>query len=99
MKYRSVGRSGLKVSQVALGSWMTDLRGSEAARVAEETIRLAYDKGVNFFDCADAYSGGEAEKFLGRCLKGIRRSSLVLSSKVFFPMGPDVNERGLSRKH
>lgn len=99
MKYRSVGRSGLKVSQVALGSWMTDLRGSEAARVAEDTIRLAYDKGVNFFDCADAYSGGEAEKFLGRCLKGIRRSSLVLSSKVFFPMGPDVNERGLSRKH
>ena len=48
MKYRSVGRSGLKVSQVALGSWMTDLRGSEAARVAEETIRLAYDRGVNF---------------------------------------------------
>ena len=75
MKYRSVGRSGLKVSQVALGSWMTDLRGSEAARVAEETIRLAYDRGVNFFDCADAYSGGEAEKFLGRCLKGIRRST------------------------
>ncbi len=99
MKYRSVGASGLKVSQVALGSWMTDLKGSAAADVARDTIRLAYDRGVNFFDCADAYSGGEAEKFLGRCLKDYRRSSLVLSSKVFFPMGPDVNERGLSRKH
>ena len=99
MKYRNVGASGLKVSQVALGSWMTDLKGSEAAQVAQDTVRLAYDKGVNFFDCADAYSGGEAEKFLGRCLKDYRRSSLVISSKVFFPVGPDVNERGLSRKH
>ena len=99
MKYRNVGASGLKVSQVALGSWMTDLKGSEAAQVAQDTVRLAYAKGVNFFDCADAYSGGEAEKFLGRCLKDYRRSSLVISSKVFFPVGPDVNERGLSRKH
>lgn len=99
MKYRSVGRSGLKVSQVALGSWMTDLRGSQAAQVARDTIRLAYENGVNFFDCADAYSGGEAERFLGECLKDYKRSTLVLSSKVFFPMGKDVNARGLSRKH
>lgn len=99
MKYRNVGKSGLKVSEIAVGSWMTDLRGSEKAAVAEETIRKAYEAGVNFFDCADAYSGGEAERFLGRILKDYRRSSYVVSSKVFFPTGPDVNEVGLSRKH
>ncbi len=99
MKYRSVGKAGLKVSEIAVGSWMTDLAGSEKVAVAEETIRRAYDSGVNFFDCADAYSGGEAEKFLGRILKDYRRSSYVVSSKVFFPTGRDVNEWGLSRKH
>lgn len=78
---------------------MTDLQGSEKAAVAEETIRKAYDAGVNFFDCADAYSGGEAEKFLGRVLKDYSRSSYVVSSKVFFPTGRGANEWGLSRKH
>lgn len=99
MKYRNVGKSGLKVSEIAVGSWMTDLNGSEKAEIAERTIREAYDKGVNFFDCADAYSGGEAEKFLGRILKDYPRSSYVVSSKVFFPTGRGVNEWGLSRKH
>ena len=99
MEYRSMGKSGLKVSEIAVGSWMTDLTGSEKAEIAEETIRLAYDKGVNFFDCADGYSGGEAERFLGRVLKDYRRSSYVVSSKVFFPTGPSVTEAGLSRKH
>ena len=87
------------VSEIAMGSWMTDLQGSEKAALAEETIRKAYDAGVNFFDCADAYSGGEAEKFLGRVLKDYSRSSYVVSSKVFFPTGRGVNEWGLSRKH
>lgn len=99
MKYRSVGKSGLKVSEIAVGSWMTDLAGSDKAAIAERTIREAYDKGVNFFDCADAYSGGEAERFLGRILKDYPRSSYVVSSKVFFPTGRGVNEWGLSRKH
>ena len=99
MKYRRVGNSGLKVSSVAIGSWMTDLKGSQEVETAKETIRLAYEHGINFFDCADAYSGGEAEKFLGRCLKEYPRSRLVISSKVFFPTGEGVNERGLSRKH
>ena len=99
MEYRSVGRSGLKVSEIAVGSWMTELAGSEKMRTAEETIRLAYDKGVNFFDCADAYSGGEAERFLGKVLKDYPRSSYVVSSKVFFPTGRGANEWGLSRKH
>ena len=99
MEYRSIGRSGLKVSKIALGSWMTDLSGGKAVDVAKETVRLAYENGVNFFDCADGYSGGEAERFLGSCLKDYPRSKLVISSKVFFPRGDGVNERGLSRKH
>ena len=99
MKYRNVGKSGLKVSEIAVGSWMTDLAGIEKTKTAEETIRIAVDNGVNFFDCADAYSGGEAEKFLGRVLKDYPRSSYVVSSKVFFPTGSGANEWGLSRKH
>ncbi|MBR1404702.1 MAG: aldo/keto reductase family protein [Treponema sp.] len=99
MKYRNVGKSGLKVSEISVGSWMTALQGQEAQKTAEEVIRRAYERGVNFFDCADAYSGGEAEKFLGRVLKDYPRSSYVISSKAFFPTGAGVNERGLSRKH
>jgi aryl-alcohol dehydrogenase-like predicted oxidoreductase len=99
MEYRNVGKSGLKVSEIAVGSWMTDLQGSEKAEIAAATIRQAYENGVNFFDCADAYSGGEAEKFLGRVLKEYPRSTYVVSSKVFFPTGRSVNEWGLSRKH
>ena len=99
MKYRNVGKSGLKVSEIAVGSWMTALNGSKEQETAKEVIKLAFDKGINFFDCADAYSGGEAEKFLGEVLKDYPRSSYVVSSKVFFPTGPGANERGLSRKH
>lgn len=65
MKYRNVGNSGLKVSEIALGSWMTDLNGNSKAKIAADTLRLAYENGINFFDCADAYSGGMAERFLG----------------------------------
>ena len=99
MQYRNLGKWGLKVSEIALGSWMTDLGGAGAAEVARQCIRAAYDAGVNFFDCADAYSGGEAEKFLGTALRDYRRSSYVGSSKVFFPMGRGANDWGLSRKH
>lgn len=99
MKYRSVGKSGLKISEVALGSWVTDLKGTAAEDVAKETVKLAYDSGVNFFDCADAYSGGAAERFLGKTLKQYPRKELVISSKVYFPTGEGVNDRGLSRKH
>ena len=99
MQYRNLGKWGLKVSEIALGSWMTDLSGSAASDTARQTIRAAYDAGVNFFDCADAYSGGEAEKFLGKALREYPRSSYVVSSKVFFPMGPGADDWGLSRKH
>ncbi len=99
MKYRKLGKWGLKVSEIALGSWMTSLGGSNDVDVARKSIELAYDKGVNFFDCADAYSGGAAEKFLGDVLKQYPRHSYVVSSKVFFPVGPGANDWGLSRKH
>ncbi len=99
MKYRNVGKAGIKVSEIAVGSWMTDLRDTERIALAERTIRTAYDKGVNFFDCADGYSGGNAEKFLGRVLRDYDRGSYVVSSKVFFPTGRGANGWGLSRKH
>ncbi len=99
MKYRNLGNHGLKLSEIALGSWVTNLNGPEAERVARDTVDAAFDLGVNFFDCADAYSGGAAEKFLGTALRAHRRSEYVVSSKVFFPMGPGANDYGLSRKH
>lgn len=99
MNYRNVGKSGLKVSEIAVGSWMTDRVGSKKVDIARDTIKLAYENGINFFDCADAYSGGEAEKFLGRILNEYPRHSYVVSSKVFFPTGGGANDWGLSRKH
>ena len=99
MKYRNLGKWGLKVSEVALGSWVTDLAGTEAEKLALQTVNAAFDAGVNFFDCADAYSGGAAERFLGKALKEHSRNEYVVSSKVFFPMGRGANDWGLSRKH
>lgn len=99
MKYRNVGKAGIKISEIALGSWMTDLKGSSQEDTARETVKLAYENGINFFDCADAYSGGAAERFLGKVLKDYPRRELVISSKVYFPTGNGVNDRGLSRKH
>ena len=99
MKYRNLGKYGIKLSEIALGSWVTDLSGAEAERIARETVDAAFDEGVNFFDCADAYSGGAAERFLGKALGQHERNEFVVSSKVFFPMGPGANDWGLSRKH
>lgn len=99
MEYRKLGKWGLKVSEIAVGSWMTQLDNPEAVRVAGDTIREAFELGVNFFDCADAYNGGGSERFLGEMLKDYPRREMVLSSKVFFPVGTGPNDRGLSRKH
>ena len=99
MKYRNLGMYGLKVSEFALGSWMTDVSDVEQQQIAAETIELAYSQGVNFFDCADVYKKGAAERFLGNVLKKYPREDLVLSSKVYFPTGTGPNHRGLSRKH
>ncbi len=100
MKYRNVGKAGIKVSEIALGSWMTDLKESSEEDVAKEVVKLAYENGINFFDCADACWGeGGAERFFGEVLKEFPRKDLVISSKVYFPTGDGVNDRGLSRKH
>lgn len=99
MKYRQLGKQGLRVSELALGSWMTDVSNAGKQALAASSIQLAYENGINFFDCADAYSGGAAERFLGKTLKQFPRKEIVLSSKVYFPTGSGVNDRGLSRKH
>ncbi len=98
MKYRRVGRSGLKVSEISIGAWLTYGGSVEAAR-AERIIHTAVDRGVNFIDIADIYARGEAEKVVGAAIKSLNRSDLVISSKLFWPMSDNVNDRGLSRKH
>ncbi|MGN7455460.1 aldo/keto reductase family protein [Paenibacillus pasadenensis] len=96
MKYRAIGKSGLKVSEIGLGSWLT--YGSVTAEeTAKACIDKAYELGINFFDTSNSYEG--AEEVLGRALKAYRRSTYVLATKVFFPQGRGPNERGLSRKH
>jgi len=98
MKYRNVGNSGLLVSEVSLGSWLTYGEATEK-QTAIETIDRAYDMGINFFDTANAYNRGAAESVVGEALKKYSRSSYVLATKVYFPMGDGPNDRGLSRKH
>ena len=98
MEYRNLGRSGVKVSEVSLGSWLT-YGGSVAAEQATSCIHKAYALGVNFFDTANVYVRGDAEEIVGRALSGFERDSYFLATKVYFPMGEGPNDRGLSRKH
>ncbi|KKI89932.1 voltage-gated potassium channel [Bacillus sp. SA1-12] len=98
MKYRRLGRSGLKVSEVSLGSWLTFGASTEKEK-AIQTIETAYDLGVNSFDTANVYARGESEKVVGEALSKYARDSYVLATKVFWPMGDGPNDRGLSRKH
>ena len=93
-----MGRSGVKVSEVSLGSWLT-YGGSVAAEQATSCIHKAYALGVNFFDTANVYVRGDAEEIVGRALSGFERDSYFLATKVYFPMGEGPNDRGLSRKH
>lgn len=98
MHYRRLGHSGLKVSEIALGSWVTF--GSQVdEEVASDLLHAAYDAGINFFDNADMYADGLSEKVMGKAVKDLPREALVLSSKVFWPTMPGPNGRGLSRKH
>jgi voltage-dependent potassium channel beta subunit len=98
MKYRYLGGSGTRVSEIALGNWITHggQVGDDAARAC---VHAALDEGINFFDTADVYEWGKAESVLGNILKDQERSSYVLATKVFFPTGHGPNDRGLSRKH
>lgn len=98
MEHRYLGRSGMKVSAVSYGNWVT--HGSQVEEdAAVACVRRALDLGVTTFDTADAYAGTKAESVLGRALAGERREGLEIATKVFFPTGRGANDRGLSRKH
>lgn len=98
MLYRNIGKSGLKVSEISLGSWLT--YGEVTKKVkAFSIIDKAYELGINLFDTSNIYAMGKAEEVVGEALRKYPRSSYVLATKVFFPMGSGPNDRGLSRKH
>jgi voltage-dependent potassium channel beta subunit len=99
MEYRRMGRSGLKISALSLGGWTTFGDLVTNPQIARDIITFAYEHGVNFYDIADAYGAGEAERMMGDVLKDFPRHTLVISSKLYFPMSDEVNDRGLSRKH
>jgi voltage-dependent potassium channel beta subunit len=101
MKYRRLGNTGLKVSEISLGAWTTFGQTVEEQRTVTEIMGKAYELGVNFFDNADAYNRGQGERVMGQALRdlGLPRQSYVLSSKVFWPQSDAVTDRGLSRKH
>jgi aryl-alcohol dehydrogenase-like predicted oxidoreductase len=96
MEYRRVGRSGLKVSEICLGT-MTFGHGTDQAE-ASRIVDRAFEAGVNFFDTANGYSNGQSETMLGEILKG-RRQEAIIATKVFNPMGPGPNDSGMSRSH
>jgi voltage-dependent potassium channel beta subunit len=98
MEYRKLGKWGVRVSTVGLGSYLT-IGHHVPDDVGAEIVQKAYDAGINFFDTANAYNRGEAEKALGRFLSRFPRDSYVLATKVWAPMGDGPNDRGLSRKH
>jgi aryl-alcohol dehydrogenase-like predicted oxidoreductase len=93
-----LGRSGVKISEISLGSWLT-YGGSVAEEQATACVHKAYEIGINFFDTANVYMRGAAEEIVGRALRGFERDSYFLATKVFFPMDEGPNDRGLSRKH
>jgi aryl-alcohol dehydrogenase-like predicted oxidoreductase len=100
MQYRRLGASGLMVSEICLGSWLT-YGNATADTTAEQCIDRAYELGINFFDTANVYALGEGERVVGKALKKRSRDTYVIATKVYFPMndGPMPNNRGLSRKH
>jgi aryl-alcohol dehydrogenase-like predicted oxidoreductase len=98
MEYRHLGRSGLNISEIAYGNWIT--HGSQVAEdAARKCVEAALDEGITTFDTADVYAGTRAEEVLGRALRGVRRESVEIFTKVYWPTGPGPNDRGLSRKH
>lgn len=98
MEHRRLGRSGLSVSEISYGNWLT--HGSQVEEdAAAACVAAALDAGITTFDTADVYAGTKAEAVLGRALAGVRRESYELFTKVYWPTGPGPNDRGLSRKH
>jgi aryl-alcohol dehydrogenase-like predicted oxidoreductase len=98
MNFRHLGGSGLMVSEISYGNWLT--HGSQVEETAAlACVRAALDEGITTFDTADVYAGTRAEEVLGRALEGQRREGLEIFTKVYWPTGPGPNDRGLSRKH
>jgi aryl-alcohol dehydrogenase-like predicted oxidoreductase len=98
MEYRHLGKSGLKVSEITYGNWVT--HGSQVEEdAAKQCVAAALDEGITSFDTADAYAETRAEEVLGRALAGVRRESVEIFTKVYWPTGSGPNDRGLSRKH
>jgi aryl-alcohol dehydrogenase-like predicted oxidoreductase len=98
MEHRYLGRSGLQISEIAYGNWVT--HGSQIDdEAAIACVRAALDAGITTFDTADVYAAGRAETVLGKALAGERREGLEIFTKVFWPMDDGLNDRGLSRKH
>ncbi len=100
MEYRRLGKSGVKTSEIALGSWLTYGTVTEREQAAA-CVRQAYELGINHFDCANVYGSAPhaAEQVLGETLREFPRESYILTTKAFWPVGKGVNDRGLSRKH
>ena len=98
MEYRRLGSSGMYVSEITYGNWIT--HGSQVEQdAAIKCVRAAFDCGITSFDTADVYAGTRAETVLGKALKGVKRESYELFTKVYFPTGTGKNDRGSSRKH
>jgi aryl-alcohol dehydrogenase-like predicted oxidoreductase len=98
MDHRHLGKSGLLVSSLSYGNWIT--HGSQVEEEAAlACVEASLESGITTFDTADAYAMGRAESVLGRALKGVRRDSIEIFTKVYWPTGPNPNNRGLSRKH
>src|SRR5690348_10030687 len=98
MEFRHLGRSGLKISEITYGNWIT--HGSQVEDdAAFACVHKALDLGITTFDTADVYAGTKAETVLGQALAGQRREGLEIFTKVYWPTGPGQNDRGLSRKH
>src|SRR6266540_5164514 len=98
MEYRSLGRTGVRVSSLCLGAMMFGEWGNPDHDQSIEIIHRALDAGINFIDTADVYSAGESEEIVGKALQGARRDDVVLATKAHAPMGRDPNMRGNSRR-
>lgn len=98
MKYRHLGASGIQVSTISLGSWLSFGHKTDEAATAR-CVQRAFDLGINLFDTANIYAGGRAEEILGNALQPLPRHEYVLATKAYFPVGPGPNDKGLSRKH
>jgi aryl-alcohol dehydrogenase-like predicted oxidoreductase len=98
MEYRRLGSTGMYVSEIAYGNWITHGNQIES-EAAIKCVRAALDEGITTYDTADVYAGTKAETVLGKALKGVRRESYELFTKVYWPTGTGKNDRGLSRKH